>query len=194
MKFLVAPNAFKGTIAADKAAGIISRAIVNALPEANIECCPIADGGDGTCQLLGKQLKLEAYMFPALNPVGKPVIGSLFLDKNKNTAYLDVSTVSGIQYLRSHEIDAHITSTYGTGELINHAFNLGADQIVLGLGGSATVDMGSGILRALGYQFLDNKGREIPMFSGGLFSRIAHIQAPVKRSEEHTSELQSREN
>lgn len=180
MKILVAPNAFKGTISAEKAARIIQKALAEEKPEANITLCPIADGGDGTCQLLGKHMKLEEVKLTALNPIGKSISGSYFLDKVQNTAYMDVSTVSGIQCLQPEEINAHMTSTFGTGEMVAHAFGMGAEHIVLGLGGSATVDMGSGILRALGYLFLDKKGREIPMFSPGLFSRTAYIQAPVK--------------
>jgi glycerate kinase len=180
MKFLIAPNAFKGTIAADKAASIMGGVIRERWPDAEVEVCPIADGGDGTCQLLGRQLNLSVYHYQALNPIGRPVPGSLYLNNSQKTAYLDISTVSGIQWLKQHEVDAHVTSSYGTGELIRHAIKLGCEQIVLGLGGSATVDMGTGILRALGYLFLDAKGREIPMFSPRFLSRIAHIQRPLK--------------
>jgi glycerate kinase len=180
MKFLIAPNAFKGTIDAGKAASIIHSAIKKQLPDAEPEICPIADGGDGTCFLLGSQLALEAYEFPALDPIGRPVPGLFFIDTKTNTAYLDVSTVSGIKWLKPHEVNAHVTSSFGTGELIRKAVERGVEHIVLGLGGSATVDMGTGILRALGFVFLDQKGREVPVFSPGFLSRIAHIQRPVK--------------
>lgn len=180
MKFVIAPNAFKGTIDADQAAQIIQQALVAQLPGANWDICPIADGGDGTCLLLGKQLNLTAHDCLALNPIGRPIQGSFFFINSEKKAYLDISTVSGIQWLKLHEINAQVTSSYGTGELIRHAVGMGAEHIVLGLGGSATVDMGTGILRALGFLFLDDKGREIPQFSPGFLSRIAHIQQPIK--------------
>ena len=180
MKFLLAPNAFKGTITADKAASIFREVICEKWPDAQVEVCPIADGGDGTCQLLGRQLNLPAYNYQALNPIGRSVSGSFYLNESQKTAYLDIATVSGIQWLKQYEIDAQVTSSYGTGELIRHAIELGSEKIVLGLGGSATVDMGTGILRALGFLFLDVKGREIPLFGRGFLSRIAHIQLPLK--------------
>src|SRR5690606_12559661 len=133
MKFLIAPNAFKGTIAADKAASIIGEVICERWSDAQVEVCPIADGGDGTCQLLGRQLNLAVYNYQTLNPIGRPVLGSLYLNPGQKTAYLDISTVSGIQWLKQHEVDAHVTSSYGTGELIRHAIKLGSEQIVLGL-------------------------------------------------------------
>jgi len=178
MKFLIAPNAFKGTISASQSAIIIRSAILDRNPSAKTEICPIADGGDGTCELLGEQLELEVVEFPALNAVGRPVRGRVFMDKDKATAYLDVSTVSGIQGLKSYEIDARVASTYGTGELIRYSLDRGFSQIILGLGGSATVDMGTGILRALGFIFLDDKGRELTIFGPGFLSRIAYVQGP----------------
>lgn len=180
MKFLIAPNAFKGTIDAERAAFLIKTAILEDQPDAAWETCPIADGGDGTCLLLGKQLHIKEFSFPALDPLGRPVPGSIFLNKGQKEAFLDVATVSGIKWLKPYEINAKVTSSYGTGELVRHAVGLGAERIVLGLGGSATVDMGTGILSALGFVFLDQKGREIPMFSPGFLSKIAHIQRPVK--------------
>lgn len=180
MRFLIAPNAFKGTIDADKAASIIGQAILAHYPEAELEECPIGDGGDGTCDLLAKQLNLQQHHFYVLDATGKPRLGHFFLNDSQSIAYLDVSTVSGIKSLKPHEINALVTSTYGTGELIRQAAELGVKRIVLGLGGSATVDMGTGILRALGFLFLDEKGREISQFSPPFLSRIAHIQRPVR--------------
>jgi glycerate 2-kinase len=181
MNFLIAPNAFKGTIEADEAAVIIGDVLAKKYPDANIELCPIADGGDGTCFLLGKALGLPQVDLYTLDPLGRPVRGFYFLDQSNNTAYLDVSTVSGIKYLKTYEKNPWIASTFGTGELIKNATERGAKHIVLGLGGSATVDLGLGILRGLGYLFLDENGREIPVFSDMLFRKIRFIQSPVQR-------------
>jgi len=180
MRFLIAPNAFKGSIDGDKAAGIIRQALVAHCPDAEWEECPIADGGDGTCDLLAQQLHLQQHHRYALDATGKPVLGHIFLNDSQSVAYLDVSTVPGIKALKAHEKNAALTSTYGTGELIRYAVELGVKRMVLGLGGSATVDMGTGILRALGVLFLDEKGREISQFSPSFLSKIAHIQRPVR--------------
>lgn len=182
MKFLIAPNAFKGTIDAEKAAHIIRRALAEDLPAMEAELCPIADGGDGTCQLLAKKLKLKEFTFPALNATGRPVSGSIYLNESQDTALLDMSTVSGLKGLAPYEIDAHLSSSYGTGELILQAQGKGVTHFIVGLGGSATIDMGTGILSALGFKFLDGKGREIPQFSPGFLAKISHIQQPVKQA------------
>lgn len=185
LKFLVAPNAFKGTITADRAADLIGESILGKTPNAIIDKLPIADGGDGTCFLLGKALGLLQVDFLALDALGRPISGYYFLDPKNQTAYLDVSTVSGIKHLKPEERNPYVASTFGTGELILDAIKNGAEHIVLGLGGSASVDLGMGILRALAYLFLDEKGREIPVFSDGFFSKVKHVQAPIKKNDIH---------
>lgn len=181
MNLLIAPNAFKGTIEAEEAAEIIGNAILTKKPDAELDLCPIADGGDGTCFLLGKALKLEQVFEIGLDPLGRPMQGFYFLDPGQKTAYLDVSTVSGIKSLKNYERNPWITGTFGTGELIRKAMDSGAEHIILGLGGSATVDLGIGILRGLGFLFLDEKGREIAVFSEGFISKIRFIQSPIPK-------------
>jgi glycerate kinase len=176
MKWLVAPNAFKGTIEADRAAELIKNTIIASNPTHEVSVCPIADGGDGTCHLLSEILGLDRINAMACGPLGSPMAGFFSLDSPTNTAFVDVSTVSGIKWLKEFQKDPWICSSFGTGELVVKAIEHGAKEIVLGLGGSATVDMGTGILRALGFLFLDKNGREIPVFSPGFLSRVAHIQ------------------
>ncbi|MFC4873042.1 glycerate kinase [Negadavirga shengliensis] len=176
MKWLIAPNAFKGTIEADRAASLIKDTILEIRPRDQAEVCPIADGGDGTCLLLSELLGLEKVFAAVNDPLGRPMRGFFGYDAHSRTAYLDVSTVSGIKWLKEYEKNPWICSSYGTGELIMKAMDYGAGEVVIGLGGSATVDMGTGILRAMGMLFLDEKGREIPMFSPYFLERIAHVQ------------------
>ncbi|WP_158860069.1 glycerate kinase family protein [Lunatibacter salilacus] len=183
MKWLVAPNAFKGTIEADRAAELIKSAIIASNPIHEVSVCPIADGGDGTCHLLSEILALEKISAMACGPLGSPMEGFFSLDATTNTAFLDVSTVSGIKWLKEFQKDPWTCSSYGTGELVVKAIELGAKEIVMGLGGSATVDMGTGILRALGFLFLDKNGREIPVFSPGFITQVAHIQQTKKISD-----------
>ncbi|MDO9553006.1 glycerate kinase [Rhodonellum sp.] len=181
MKVLIAPNAFKGTVEADEASVIIGLALKEVRPDFESILSPIADGGDGTCFLLGKAMGLPQTFQMALDALGRPILGFYYLDVKHQTAYLDVSTVSGIKNLKPYELNPWTTGTYGTGELIRSAIDGGAKHIVLGLGGSATMDMGLGILRALGFIFLDKKGREISMFSEGIMGKIAHIQNPIPK-------------
>lgn len=185
MNILVAPNAFKGTIKAEDAAALIAGALEEKYPDLNIMQCPIADGGDGTCYLLGRALGLEPQFMYALNAIGKPVQGYYFLTKNHTTAYLDVSTVSGIKDLHEVEKQADLAQTYGTGEMILNAVQKGAKHIVLGLGGSASIDLATGILGALGFVFLDQMGRQIPFFSADFIQKVRHIQRPIQKQDLH---------
>lgn len=175
MKFLIAPNAFKGTIAAAEAAKIINE-VIGKLPNTGTLVQPIADGGDGTCGLLIDSMNLEKIPVWTLNAIGQPQLGYFGWDGKQKKAYLDVSIASGIGTLESFQKDPYTTSTFGTGLLIRSAIDFGAEEIVLGLGGSATIDMGTGILYALGVLFLDENGRELPVFSGRFLEKFKHIQ------------------
>lgn len=175
MRYLIAPNAFKGTIPADEASRIIAEKIGGESGiDFNIQ--PVADGGDGTCSLLIESLGLERIQVMTLNAVGKPVLGYFGWDPLEKKAFLDISTVSGIGDLEPHLKDPYVTSTFGTGLVIQKAVDIGAKEIVLGLGGSATVDLGTGILNGLGILFLDEYGRELPAFSPEFLKKIRHIQ------------------
>lgn len=176
---LIAPNAFKGTIEADVAAHILAKAWSQKYPQDRVVTCPIADGGDGTCWLLGKALGLQQIQCWTVDPIGRPIQGFYFWDEANQAAYLDVSTVSGIKHLSQEQLNPWIASSYGTGELILHAAKKGATSIYLGLGGSASVDLGLGILGGLGFQFLDEKGRVLAFFTDTFFEKIAFIQSPI---------------
>jgi glycerate kinase len=180
MRYLVAPNAFKGTISARESAVILESEIEK---QSGRECLiqPVADGGDGTCELLIESLGLEKIKVQTFNAVGQPTLGYFGWDSVGKKAYMDISTASGIGELATYQKDPNTSCTYGTGLQISEALQLGAEEIVLGLGGSATVDMGVGILQALGFLFLDENGREIAPFSAGFITRIKHIQRPASR-------------
>ena len=176
MKFLLAPNAFKGTCTALEAVSMLEAVLKERNPAAKIVSQAVADGGDGTCELLISSLGLEKVYCNSLNAVGRPILGFYGWEESTKTAYLDVSTCSGISGLKLEERLPLLTSTFGTGMLIQEAVKRGAKEIVLGLGGSATVDVGAGILQALGFLFLDANGREIAAFSPDFLKRSKHIQ------------------
>lgn len=180
MNFLIAPNAFKGTFSALDAVSMLEAILEQEYPDAKIVSQPLADGGDGTCELLIASLGLEKVYCNSLNAVGRPILGFYGWEESTKTAYLDVSTCSGIGGLMLEERLPRLTSTFGTGLLIQDAVKRGAREVVLGLGGSATVDVGAGILQALGFIFLDVHGREIAAFSLDFLKRSKHIQRPLK--------------
>jgi glycerate 2-kinase len=181
MKFLVAPNAFKGSLSAKESASLISSALGEYFPSSSILIQPLADGGDGTCELLIDSLSLEKIPMLSLNPIGQPLMGFFGWDQYAKAAYMDVSTFSGLGMLKDYQKKPDTASTYGTGLAIRKAIELGAEELILGLGGSATIDVGAGILAALGFLFLDAKGREIPLFSPELVFSCKFVQLPNRR-------------
>lgn len=183
MKFLIAPNAYKGTFSAFEAAALIQKVLVQTYPSSQFISQALADGGDGTCALLADSLDLERIDCLSLNAIGQPIPGFYAWDESSKTAYLDVSTCSGVGVLPTHAREPSLTSTFGTGILIRHAIQKGAKHLILGLGGSATIDLGAGILQALGFLFLDQHGRELPAFSPEFLKRCRHIQRPLRLPE-----------
>lgn len=180
MRFLIAPNAYKGTFTALEAVALIEEVLVQEYPSSLITSQAIADGGDGTCALLADSLGLERIDCLALNAIGQPIAGFYAWDAPSKTAYLDVSTCSGLGVLSTHAREPSLTSTFGTGILIQHSIQKGAKHLILGLGGSATIDLGLGILQALGFLFLDQHGRELPAFSPEFLKRCRHIQRSLR--------------
>lgn len=181
MNFLIAPNAFKGTLSAQKASDLIQEAIKEVLPSSFCFLQPIADGGDGTCELLLESLNLKKVSCPSLNAIGQPCNGFYGWDEIEKKAYLDVSTCSGLGVLTEEQKNPWLTSTFGTGLVINCAQKMGAKEIVIGLGGSATIDLGTGILAGMGFEFLDEKGRLIPLYSSRWMTKVRYIQPPIPR-------------
>ncbi|WP_075351074.1 glycerate kinase family protein [Algoriphagus marinus] len=176
MNVLISPNAFKGTITADKVGEIIQSCIKERYPEYQTKIVPLADGGDGTCSLLTKVLNLEYEEFWTLNAYGRPIRGAFGWNDKDKTAYIDISVASGLGSLQNQHLDPFVASTFGTGMILQKAIERGAQHIVLGLGGSASIDLGTGILAALGILMLDEKGRELTPFSPNYLSKIKHIQ------------------
>lgn len=176
MNALIAPNAFKGTLTALEAGDIIAQTIGAKHPSWTIKIHPIADGGDGTCALLNNYLGLKSMEVWGLDALGRPIQTGFGWEESSKTAYIDVSAASGVGTLQEEEKNPKVASTFGTGLLIRKAAELGAKHIVLGLGGSATVDLGLGILQACGFTFLNEGGKELTPFSPGMISKLKHIQ------------------
>jgi glycerate kinase len=183
MRFLIAPNAYKGTFTALEAVALIEEVLVHSYPSSQFTSQALADGGDGTCALLADSLGLERIDCLSLNAIGQPIPGFYAWEPSSKTAFLDVSTCSGLGVLPTYAREPNLASTFGTGILIQHAIQKGAKHLILGLGGSATIDLGAGILQALGFLFLDQNGREIPAFSPEFLKRSRHIQRPLRLPE-----------
>lgn len=187
MKILIATDSFKGCLTSFEAGNAIAEGIKRAnrflwpYEPLDLRVKQMADGGEGTAAVLASAHDCIKIIQKVLNPVGDPVEASFYMYMPESTAYIDVASASGITLLKPDEIDANHTSTYGTGQLISTAVELGAHCIYLGLGGSATVDLGIGALQALGVEFYDCEANLIwQRLTGGMLNRIYGFRIPTE--------------
>ncbi len=129
---------------------------------------PMADGGEGTVQSLVDSSKGEILTAEVLNPLFNKVTAKFGILGDKKTAVIEMATASGLELISKEERNPLLTTTFGTGELIKNALDLGVENIILGIGGSATNDGGVGMATALGVKFLDSNGEEIKPCGGEL--------------------------
>lgn len=174
MHILIAPNAFKNSLDAAKVAEAINNGLHKSKLRCTTSCFPVADGGDGTAGLLIDQLKGEWIHTNVHDPLMRK-INSFFgwIEKDK-TAIIELAAASGLRLLKSAEYGPLTATTLGTGELILKALEKRASTIILCVGGSATVDGGTGILKALGIKFFDANRNELNDLPAGL-SSLAEI-------------------
>lgn len=170
--WLVAPQTFKGTISAKEAAKAIAEGIIQAHPQDEVLLFPIADGGDGTLELLLNFFKGIRIETSVTGPTGEAVKASWGLVDNGTLAIIEMAQVCGFHQTSSfNPLNA---TTYGVGEIIFEALNRGVRRFILALGGTVTQDGGIGILQALGASFQDNEGKELSP-GGGSLIQLQHI-------------------
>lgn len=179
MRIVIAPDKFKGSLSAGEAAAAIARGLRAELaalgaPAAEILELPMADGGEGTLDV-AIAAGFEAHGLAASGPLGAPVLCRIALRAGSpGEAIVELAEASGLKHLAADKRDALRAHTFGTGELIRRALDLGAERIVLAIGGSASTDGGTGMLAALGARFLDAAGSELPL-GGGALAELAEI-------------------
>lgn len=173
MKIVVAPNALKESLTASAAAKAIAKGIRTICPEAEIHCIPVADGGDSLTEVLLEALGGRLVETTVHDPRGKPIRAAFaWIEEGRmaKTAVIEMARASGLALLEPKDRNPLVTTTFGTGELMAIALAMGAKRIILGLGGSATVDGGVGMVRALGGHFWDEAGKELDGSGGSLES------------------------
>jgi glycerate 2-kinase len=168
---VIAPDKFKGSLTATEAAQAIQRGVLTATPDAQCVLCPMADGGEGTVEAF---LSIGWTRRAALvhGPLGKSIEAAYAV--KRSAAVIEMASASGLGLLNKAEYDPMHADTFGTGELIRAAIDAGAQRLILGIGGSATNDAGTGMLRALGARFLDAKGSLLETGIGS-YDRLARI-------------------
>ena len=175
MRILIAPDKFKGSLTAVEAAAAIAEGALRVYPDAVATQFPIADGGEGTLEAAvaaGYEERLNAVVGPILAPLG----AAWAIHKaagGKVTAVIETAQASGLADMEPTPENALRAHSYGCGQLIAAALDAGATEIVLGLGGSAMTDGGSGALRALGLKPLDTAGNVVPLGGGSLADIVA---------------------
>ncbi|MFC7395504.1 glycerate kinase [Scopulibacillus cellulosilyticus] len=174
MKIIIAPDSFKESLSALEAARAIERGFKAVIPNANYIKLPMADGGEGTVQSLVDATQGKIIQKTVTGPLGEPVEAFFGLLGNEKTAVIEMAAASGLHLVPANKRNPMITTTKGTGELIQAALDSGVNHIIIGLGGSATNDGGAGMVQALGGRLLDKDGREIGP-GGGSLSELAVI-------------------
>jgi len=162
MHILIAPNAFKHSLTAIETAQAIQDGLKRSGLICTSECFPIADGGDGTGHLIVEKCGGAWHEYDVHDPLGRLIKAPLGIIDQGKTAVIEMADASGIRLLHPGERSPLMASSFGTGELIRFALDRQVSRIIIGLGGSATVDGGIGILSALGMKFRDADGTEVP--------------------------------
>jgi len=176
MRIIIAPDSFKGSMTAAEAAAAIERGVLATLPNADTVKIPMADGGEGTVSALVASTNGRIAEKVAIDPLGKQIKGHYGILRDDKTAVIEMAAVSGLPLVPENQRNPLRTTTYGTGELIKDALDAGCREFIIGIGGSATNDCGTGMAQALGVKFLRADGSEITEhMCGGLLTQVAVV-------------------
>ncbi len=174
MKVVIAIDSLKGSLSSMEAGLTIKEGILAVKPDAEVVVKPLADGGEGTTDALIEGMNGERVDVTVTGPMGTPVDAYYGLLKESNTAIIEMAVAAGITLVPDAEKDPMLASTYGVGEMIIDAMEKGCRNFIVGIGGSATNDGGIGMLKALGYTFLDKDGEDVGE-GGQALAKVAEI-------------------
>lgn len=176
MRILIAPQEFKGSLSAVEAADCFAAAARELLTNAEIDLAPLADGGPGTVEAIVRAAQGRSSIARVSGPFGAPVDARWGRIDDGRTAVIEMAAAAGLTLLAPQQLDPRRASTYGVGELILHALEARTEQILIGVGGSATNDGGAGAAVALGARLLDDDARPLPP-GGAALAQLARIDA-----------------
>lgn len=168
MKFVLAPDSFKESMTALEVATSMEEGLRKVFPDSEIVKVPVADGGEGTVQSLVDATQGRVVPLSVVGPLNVKVNAEFGILGDGETAVIEMASASGIGYTNAKNRNPLLATSYGTGELIKKALDLGVKKIIIGLGGSATNDGGQGMAAALGVRFLDKAQQPIELGGGNL--------------------------
>ncbi len=174
MKILIATDKFKDSLTAEEVRNAIESGIKNVNPNYVIDKIPLADGGEGSLDVLENVINFERIYLDVDNPLFNKI--KSYYGLLNDVAYIEMAKASGLQLLDIHERKTKLTTSIGTGQMIVDAIKRGASKIFLFVGGSATTDAGVGMASALGYKFLDSSGAELKPI-GAYLKNISKIDS-----------------
>lgn len=189
MRALICPDSFKDCAPAAEVAAAVARGFERGWPGSDLPCLPLADGGPGTAAALVAATSGRFDEASVTGPRGEPVRARYGWLGDGRTAVIEMAAASGLELLAPAQRDARVTTTRGTGELIRHALDVGAERLLIGLGGSATNDGGAGLAQALGARLLDDGGGDLPP-GGAALARLARIDVTGLDPRLTTTEVQ----
>jgi glycerate 2-kinase len=178
LKILLAPDKFRGSLDAPQVCEAMSEGIRMVSTEIEVLSLPMADGGEGTLDLLLWYSGGKKHTAKVQDPLGRMIDAEYGLSADRKTAFIEMATASGLRLLKNEERNPLKTSTFGTGELIKIVLEGDVENIILGIGGSATTDAGIGMAAALGWQFLDENGEQLSPIGKNLI-KIKKVLSPV---------------
>ncbi len=176
MRFLIAPDKFKGSLSAKQAAEAIERGVLQVFPSATCTLLPLADGGEGLLDAFQETGNFTLHESTVHDALGRDVTASWLLKPSESIAIIESSQANGLWRISETDRNPAHSSTYGVGQLIRSAISAGAKKILIGIGGSATNDAGVGLAAALGYRFLDDSGNPLEPIPENLLN-IASIDS-----------------
>lgn len=187
MKTVIAIDSFKGSLDTFESSAAVAEGIRAVYPDAEIDICPLADGGEGTVRAAVSALGGELCRATVTGPLGAAVDAEYGIVKEKKLAIIEMSAAAGITLVPHEKRNPLYTTTFGVGELILDALDKDCRRFIIGIGGSATNDGGVGMLSSLGFDFLDAQGEKIPRGAIGLSGLCtisgAHIDERLSQCE-----------